>query len=300
MTKVLIVGATGLVGSNLVIACEAAGHEVRAMVRPETLLNSSKVVPLKASGVNIIEGSLEDFDSLIQACDDVDVVISAVGAGQLAQQSHLIRAAKQMGVNRFIPSDFGVDPKIAGVDSCVIFDLKATIQSTVRESGLNYTIINANGFFEYWLYGLGQIGLTEPPEEVELYGEGNVIAALVSVHDIARITAATIDDPRTRNKELTIFANIHSQEELIQLWEDISGSMVKRNPVSLNDLEKVIAESTTPDTFGDLIFAQLKRSVWLRGDAGKIAKGALDTAMLYPEIKLASARDSLMNLLKHA
>ncbi len=123
-------------------------------------------------------------------------------------------------------------------------------------------------------------------------------AALVTVSDDAKVTAATVDDPRTRNKELFITANVHSQEELIQIWEEISGKSVKRIPVSLEDLEKIIAASTTPETFMNLILAQLERSVWIRGDAIKCPKGALEATQLYPDIRFTSVIDALTQLLK--
>jgi len=47
MTKILIVGATGLVGSNLVKTCKEQNKEVRALVRTETLANPLKVDLLK-------------------------------------------------------------------------------------------------------------------------------------------------------------------------------------------------------------------------------------------------------------
>lgn len=298
MTKVLIVGATGLVGSYLVSACKEAGHEIRVLVRPETLLDNKRIVPLKASGAMIIEGSLEDYDSLIKACDGVDVVISAVNGPGIPLQTELIKAAKECKVGRFIPSDFGIDPKIAGEGSCILVDQKVTIQSAVKKSGLNFTFIHSNGFFEYWLYSLGQVGLTAPPEEVEYYGDHSLKMALASVYDIARVTAATLDDPRTLNRELAIFVNAHTQEELIQLWEDVSGKQIKRIPVSIEDLEKVIAASTTPETFIDLLLAQLKRSAWFMSGAGKVAENALDATALYPEIKYTSPSEALIQVAK--
>jgi uncharacterized protein YbjT (DUF2867 family) len=296
MTKVLVAGATGLVGSNLVKACKEQGKEVRALVRPSALADSAKMAPLRSSGAVICVGSLEDFPSLVKACAGMEAVISAVGAAQIAQQTELIKAAKQTSIKRFIPSDYGLDPKVAGKGSCVLFDQKALIHQAVKESGLNYTFVHANGLFEYWAYSLGQLGLPSPPEEVQLYAQGTVKAALVSVSDVAKVTATTVDDPRTQNKELFITANILSQEELIRLWEEISGKRVKRIPVSFEDLEQIIAASTTPATFMNLIIAQLVRSVWVRGDAIKRREGVLDAAELYTDIQFTSVKEALSQL----
>ena len=293
MTKVLVAGATGLVGSNLVKACKEQGQEVRALVRQTSLADNAKTDPLRASGAVLCEGALEDFSSLEEACQGVDAVISAVGGPQIAQQTALIKAATETGVQRFIPSDFGIDPKVAGEGSCVLFDQKARIHQAVKDSGLPYTFVHSNGFFEYWVYSLGQVGLSTPPEAVELYGDGTVKAALASVADVARVTAAAVDDPRTENNELFLMVNVHSQEELIQLWEEMTGKDVKRIPVSPEDLERIVAASTTPDTFMNLILAQLARSVWIRGDAAALPEGALEASALYPDFGFTGVREAL-------
>lgn len=296
MTNVLIVEATGLVGSSLVKAFKEQGEEVRALVHPGSSRNKAKIDPLRTSGATLFEGSLEDFGSLLHACQGVDAVISAVGGAQIARQNALIKAAKQASIARFIPSDFGIDPKVAGEGACLLFDQKALIHQAVKESGLNYTVVNANGFFEYGVHSLGQVGLAAPPQQVQLFGDGNVKAALVSVSDAAKVTAITLDHPRTRNKEITFSANVVSQEELIQLWEGITGQVVQRNAVSLEKVEKIIAASTTPDAFMNLIIGQLVRSVWFRGDAIKRYEGVLEATALYPYIKFTSVRVALTQL----
>jgi uncharacterized protein YbjT (DUF2867 family) len=298
MTKVLIAGATGLVGSNLVQACKKQNKEIRALVRTESIAIPAKIDPLKAAGVEIVEGSLEDFPSLVKACKDMDVVISAVGSEQLTQQVDLIKAAKETNIQRFISSDFGIDPRITGQGSCLLFDMKAQIHQAVKDSGLNYTFIHSNGFMEVWAYSLGQVGLTGPPEEVELYDGGTVKFSITSVPDITKITITTVDDPRALNKELAIIGNIITQEELIQLWEEITGKSVIRKPVSLEDLKEVMASSNTPDMFMNLIFAQLKRSAWIRGDGRSASDIALEATELYPDIKITSIRDAFIQLAK--
>lgn len=299
MTKVLVAGATGFVGSSLVRACKDQGKEVWALVRPALIADRAKMAPLRALGATICEGSLEDFGSLAAACRGVDAVISAVGGAQIALQRELIKAAKEASIKRFIPSDFGIDPKVAGEGSCLLFDQKALIHQAIKESGLTYTFVHANGFFEYWVSSLGQVGLSCPPEEVQLYGDGTVKAALVSVSDVAKVTARTVDDPRTQNKELTLTADVFSQKELIELWEEITGKSVKRVSVSLEDLDEIIAASTAPDTFTKLIIAQLLRSVWIRGDAMKLTEGTLEATALYPDIEFTSVREALTLLASH-
>jgi nucleoside-diphosphate-sugar epimerase len=50
-------------------------------------------------------------ETLLRACAEVDVIVSAVGNNEVTVpgQKNLIDAAKQQGVKRFIPSDYSVD-----------------------------------------------------------------------------------------------------------------------------------------------------------------------------------------------
>jgi len=65
---------------------------------------------MKAKGAGIGEGDLIKPETLLRACAEVDVIVSAVGNNQVTVlgQKNLIYAAKQQGVKRFIPSDYSV------------------------------------------------------------------------------------------------------------------------------------------------------------------------------------------------
>jgi nucleoside-diphosphate-sugar epimerase len=66
---------------------------------------------MKAKSAGIVEGDLMKGETLLQACAEVDVIVSVVGNNEVAvpAQKNLIDAAKQQGVKRFIPSDYSVD-----------------------------------------------------------------------------------------------------------------------------------------------------------------------------------------------
>jgi nucleoside-diphosphate-sugar epimerase len=66
---------------------------------------------VKAKSAGIFEGDLIKAETLLLACAEVDVIVSAVGNNDVTVlgQKNLIDAAKQQGVKRFIPSDYSVD-----------------------------------------------------------------------------------------------------------------------------------------------------------------------------------------------
>jgi uncharacterized protein YbjT (DUF2867 family) len=88
--------------------------EVKAMVRSSNDSreeNRQKIDEMKAKGAAIVEGGLMKPETLLRACAEVDVIVSAVGNNEVTVpgQKNLIDAAKQQGVKRFIPSDYSVD-----------------------------------------------------------------------------------------------------------------------------------------------------------------------------------------------
>ncbi len=67
--RVLVIGASGFLGANLVRALLAHGDQVRALVRP-----TSSFKTLEGLAVERVEGDLQDRESLVKACTGVEVV----------------------------------------------------------------------------------------------------------------------------------------------------------------------------------------------------------------------------------
>jgi len=70
--RVLVTGATGFTGGHLARYLAARGYQVWALVRPGAAEVARR--ELQAAGVELVEGSLEDRESLARACAGVDVV----------------------------------------------------------------------------------------------------------------------------------------------------------------------------------------------------------------------------------
>ncbi|MEU9669728.1 NAD(P)H-binding protein [Streptomyces bobili] len=69
---VLVVGATGSVGSKVVDELLARGKSVRALVRP-----TSDAGRIESRGVQIARGDMLDVDSLVAAMNGADAVSHA-------------------------------------------------------------------------------------------------------------------------------------------------------------------------------------------------------------------------------
>lgn len=109
--RVLITGATGHLGANLVREALAEGHQVRALVR-----RSSDRVALRGLEIETAEGDLLDPDSLAAAMSGVEVVHHAAAVyrnwardeeAEIVRPSvegtaHVLRAASAAGVARVV------------------------------------------------------------------------------------------------------------------------------------------------------------------------------------------------------
>jgi len=78
--RVLVTGATGLLGNNVVRCLLACGHDVRVLCR-----RSSKPRPLDGLSVDKVFGDVSDSDNLVNACNHVEAVVHCAGLVHLGR-----------------------------------------------------------------------------------------------------------------------------------------------------------------------------------------------------------------------
>ncbi|XP_065622236.1 phenylcoumaran benzylic ether reductase Betv6 [Quercus suber] len=254
-SKILIIGGTGYIGKYIVEESAKAGHPTFALVRENTASNPEKsklIESFKSSGVTLLNGDIYHHESLVKAIKQVDAVISAVGAQQIADQVNIIAAIKEAGnIKRFLPSEFG-----SAVDRAKAVDpfkhhlgVKASIRRSIEAEGIPYTYLLSNGFAGYFLpnFGIARTGgtgsFTAPPrDKVEIIGDGNTKVIFSKEEDIATYTIKAVDDPRTLNKVLHIRppANILSFNEIVSLWEKKIGKTLEKTYLLEDQLLKKI------------------------------------------------------------
>ncbi|KAF6143099.1 hypothetical protein GIB67_041167 [Kingdonia uniflora] len=194
----------------------------------------------------LIESYKNSGVALLYVIKQVDVVISAVGSKQLADQVKIIAAIKEEGnIKRFFPSEFGndVDRTNAVEPAKTIFATKAGIRRAVEAEGIPYTYVASNWFSGYFLSSLAQAGSTTPPrDKVVILGDGNHKAVYNKEDDIGTYTIKAVDDPRTLNKILYMRppGNIYSFNDLVSLWEKKIGKALERVYVPEEQLLKNI------------------------------------------------------------
>ncbi|KAG7646890.1 putative NmrA-like domain, NAD(P)-binding domain superfamily [Arabidopsis thaliana] len=304
-SKILVIGATGLIGKVLVEESAKSGHATFALVREASLSDPVKaqlVERFKDLGVTILYGSLSDKESLVKAIKQVDVVISAVGRFQteILNQTNIIDAIKESGnVKKFLPSEFGndVDRTVAIEPTLSEFITKAQIRRAIEAAKIPYTYVVSGCFAGLFVPCLGQchLRLRSPPrDKVSIYDTGNGKAIVNTEEDIVAYTLKAVDDPRTLNKILYIHPpnNIVSQNDMVGLWEEKIGKTLEKTYVSEEELLKTIQESKPPMDF----LVGLIHTILVKSDFTSFTidpSFGVEASELYPEVKYTSVDEFL-------
>ncbi|KAF5745721.1 hypothetical protein HS088_TW07G01313 [Tripterygium wilfordii] len=244
-SRVLVIGATGSLGHDLVRYSLKYSHPTFALVRDSAFTDPSKQYKLQSlstAGVTLLKGSLQDEESLIEALKQVDVVICAIPSKQVLEQELLIKVIKEVGcIKRFIPSEFGADPEKTQISDLDynFYSRRVEIRRLVEAAHIPYTYICCNLFMRYLLPSLVQPGLKTPPrDKVTIFGDGNTKGIFVKDSDVAAFTIAAVDDPCALNKVLYLRppGNIYSLNELVEIWETKIGKKLEKLYVSEEEL----------------------------------------------------------------
>jgi len=155
---ILVVGATGDLGTTIVRKLVAANQPVRAFVR-----RTSRYQRFQGCPVELAFGDLRDPASIDIACKGVDVVIatanvnapegpSSFEAVQGKGYRDLISASKKQHVKQFIYCAVPVTPHDNAVPH---FRYNRLIEEHLKDSGLNYAIFRSAPFMECWFSVMG-------------------------------------------------------------------------------------------------------------------------------------------------
>lgn len=192
MRPILVVGATGLLGSEICRLLCGPQHAVRGLVRP----GSPRIEMLRRLGVDLVAGDLRDVRSLEAALRGVTTVISTAtgAAGRLPGDSlrevdrdgqrALVDAARRGGVRRFVFTSSS--PNLTRATPLVRY--KRGIEAAVRGSGMAWVIVQPSAFLESSFRR--SAGFDVESGRAVVLGSGDAPVSYVSARDVARVIAA--------------------------------------------------------------------------------------------------------------
>lgn len=246
---VLVTGATGRQGGAVARALLAADVPVRALVRDP---RSPRAKAAEALGVELVTGDLADRSSLDPVCADVRAVFSVqmppmdeTGvdfAGELAQATNLIEAARAAGVPQFVQSStsgVGRHTETPGwaegrwAAMAGYFDTKQAILEKVRGAGFaRWTVIKPAFFMD----NLPQLAPHGPEGGLATVLLPDTTLALVATEDIGAAAAHAIQEPdRFHEVELELAGELLTMEEIARTLSTAWGVPVEAPTMSLDE-----------------------------------------------------------------
>lgn len=267
---ILVVGATGMVGSEVCERLVAQGKQVGALVRASA--DAAKVKKLEALGVEIVPGDLRQPETLQAACDRARQVIVTVSSMPFAYQPgvndietvdldgvrNLISFAAGAGIEHFVYTSFSGNIDL----EFPLNEAKRAVEDVLEKSDLTCTILRPSYFMEVWLSPA--VGFDPANAKATIYGTGEQPVSYISYHDVAAFAVQSLDVEAARNATLELGGpEAISQLEAVAVFEEVTGRKFERQFVSEEALMQQQAAASDPMQRS---FAGLMRSLG-RGDA---------------------------------
>lgn len=192
-TNLLITGATGNVGSELVRQLSEKGIQYRVLVRATDKPYSFP------EGVEVIKGDLADEAGIQKALQGIEKVFLLTNSSEQAEQlqSSFVDIARNSGVQHIVK----LSQLHARPGSPVRFlRYHAAVEQRIKDSGMTYTFLRPN------LYMQGLLGFRELIARLgKFYAAiGDARISLVDIRDIAAVAAAALLDKRHENRTYDI------------------------------------------------------------------------------------------------
>ena len=239
---ILVVGATGSLGSRVVKKLLKSGETVRAMTR-----DRSKADELKSRGAQIVLGDLTDPESLEFAVRGAKAVVAAahgmLGRGEYSSKAvddighrALIDAARKAGTEHFVyTSVLGAAP-----DHPVDFwRTKAKIERYLEDSRLTHTIVRPSAFMEIYAWEL--IGKPiAAGKRVMMLGPGTNKRNYIAADDVANAVVLALRIPELRGRVLDVGGPDNlTPREVVAIFEKVTGKRAKVSAMPLRVVRTV-------------------------------------------------------------
>jgi len=221
---ILVIGATGTLGRQIVRQALQMGYPVKCGIR-----NVRKANFLREWGAELVYTDLKIPETLPDALKGVSVVIDAATLrpddemstakevdliGKLA----LIKAAQAAGIERFIFFSIINNDKFNYIP---LMNLKSSVESNLKESGIPYTIFQLSGFFQGLI---GQYAVPILDQQTIWSTQDMAKIAYMDTQDVAKFCLRSLVLEETVNKTFILGGSKSwLSSELVTLCEKLSG-----------------------------------------------------------------------------
>ncbi len=210
MVMILITGATGTIGSEIVQQLAARGEHVRAVTRDPA---RAQLPP----GVEVVRGDYTDLDSMTAAMAGAEAafIVGVLGPEYAEADRTLITTARDAGVRRIVKLS-AIGTGSADLGRVGTWHLPG--EQAARESGVDWTILRPSSFASNTLSwaeavrdgrpvpsmtGTGTQGVIDPYDVAAV-----AVAALVAAEHTGRVYTLTGPDLLTSRDQAAILSTV--------------------------------------------------------------------------------------------
>ena len=277
---ILITGATGTVGSEVVKRLSAHGIPVRAVTRDPRKADAQRL-----PHVHFVQGDFEDVDSMRRACAGVDRAFLVTNSTERTehQQITFTRVAQQSGVRHIVKlSQLHADTNSPGR----FLRYHAVVEAAVQASGLTFTFLRPN------LYMQGLLNFRQSIQEKSAFfaAASDARISAVDVRNIADVAVAALTTVQHDNQSyaLTGPETLTFAEMAHQLSRAI-GRTITFVDVPPESMRAALADLGFPAWQADGLLEEF--AMYRRGEAAGVEPGVRDALGRPPRAFAEFARD---------
>lgn len=210
---ILVTGATGNVGSQVVQQLIAAGITPRIAVRVK------KADVLKQAGAEPVEMDLDKPKTVQAAFEGVDKVflVSPFVPNMVELAATLVEAAKKANLKQIVSLSALAQPGIT------LSKWHGDVEKMIADSGISFTILRPNGFMQNFVNSMADTIKTQNAFYAPV-GEGKV--SLVDIRDIAAVAVVALTNSGHEGTYIITGPEALSNERIAEIFSQALGRTI--------------------------------------------------------------------------
>jgi uncharacterized protein YbjT (DUF2867 family) len=263
---ILVSGATGTVGTELVRRLWAEGAQTRALVH-----DASKADVVRRPEVQIAQGDFGLPETLDAALDGVDVVFlaSPPHPQQVQMEGNMIEACKRAGVKHIVKlSIMKASPRAA----VPFLKWNGEIERELEQSGITCTCLQPNYFMQNLLRladNISSTGTIQLPMK-------DAKVSMIDTRDVAEVALRVLVDPEPHAGKRLVLTGPEalSFEQVADKLTLAMGRKIRYMDTRPDDAHKIIEAAGFEEWYAD---AALKEAEWIaQGHAAEVTEVVVD------------------------